>query len=214
MPFHLILAKDGRYEEDVTLSGRYMPIVMLTQTKNPNAKAKLEEARCRRPDDADIRYFFRHRFPNVRLVGGASHTNVGDHAACDDNVQIAYRLARCLTLSAKAKSYNKQIDPSQIIASYIAVLLHELAHCLLVWWSRGDCRTPDFGPLLRESGEFVEEAFLGGVLEGWALQVFEETGHRNTVWLFSGTGARDSAMSHWRKRHNFIGLKGCAPGKL
>jgi hypothetical protein len=67
----------------------------------------------------------------------------------------------------KAAPYKKRFDPSQIIATYIAVLLHELAHCLLVWWSRGNCRTPDLGPLLRESGCFIEEAFLGGVLEGW-----------------------------------------------
>lgn len=197
MPFRLIVAINGLDEEDVTLSGRYMPIVMLTKTvrealcehaglrqpfldllhhvyKNSNVKATLEEVRYRHPDDEDIRYFFRWRFPNIRLVtskGGAEfewgYTNVGVDAACDDNVQIAYQLAECLMLSAKSAPYRQRIDASQIIASYIAVLLHELAHRLLVWWSRGNCRTPDLGPLLRESGRFIEEAFLGGVLEGW-----------------------------------------------
>lgn len=67
----------------------------------------------------------------------------------------------------KTRPYNKRIDASQIIATYIVVLLHELAHRILVWWSRGNCHTPDLGPLLGESGRFIEEAFLGGVLEGW-----------------------------------------------
>ena len=50
---------------------------------------------------------------------------------------------------------------------YIIVLLHELGHRLLVWWSRGDCHTPDLGPILQESGCFIEKAFLGGIMEGW-----------------------------------------------
>lgn len=139
-----------------------------------NAEPKLDKAKSRRPDDDDICYFFTHRFPNVQLItseGGAGfelgNANVGVNAACDHNIQIAYRLAKCLKPSTKAAPYKKRIHPSQIIATYIAVLLHELAHCLLVWWSRGNCHTPDLGPLLRESGCFIEEAFLGGVLEGW-----------------------------------------------
>lgn len=194
MPFQVIVAKDGHNARDVTLSGRYMPIVLLTKRvrdslrqnatlrepflnllhhmyKALNAEPKLDKAQSRRPDDDDICYFFTHRFPNVQLItseGGAGfNTNVGVNAACDRNIQIACRLAKCLKLSTKAAPYKKRIHPSQIIATYIAVLLHELAHCLLVWWSRGNCHTPDLGPLLRESGCFIEEAFLGGVLEGW-----------------------------------------------
>jgi hypothetical protein len=67
----------------------------------------------------------------------------------------------------KAAPYKKQFDPTQIITTYIAILLHEPAHHLLVWWSQWNCHTPDLGPLLRESGYFIKEALLGGVLKGW-----------------------------------------------
>ena len=130
MPFQLSVAKDGHTPRDVTLSGRYMPIVLLTRTvrdslrqnatlrqpfanllhyvyEDANAKVKLDKARSRRPDDGDIRYFFKHRFPNVRLItheGSAGfqwgNTNVGVNAGRDDNIQIAYPLAKCLKLSA------------------------------------------------------------------------------------------------------------------
>ena len=48
--------------------------------------------------------------------------------------------------------------------------LHELAHQIVVWWSRGNCGAPQMlivGPKAREAREYVGTQFFGGVLEGW-----------------------------------------------
>jgi hypothetical protein len=50
---------------------------------------------------------------------------------------------------------------------FITVLLHKVAHRIVVWWSQGTCSTPQEAPVLGEAGEFIERLFLGGVLEGW-----------------------------------------------
>jgi len=46
-------------------------------------------------------------------------------------------------------------------------LLHELGHRLMVWWTQGSCRTPEYRPVLAEAGNFIERQFLGAPIGGW-----------------------------------------------
>jgi hypothetical protein len=51
---------------------------------------------------------------------------------------------------------------------FLGVLLHELGHRIVVWWSRGNCSTPQMlTAKAGEAGEYVETQIFGGVLEGW-----------------------------------------------
>jgi len=50
---------------------------------------------------------------------------------------------------------------------FVAVLLREVTHHIVVWWSQGSCNTPQAAPFLGEAGEFVERMFFGCVSEGW-----------------------------------------------
>lgn len=160
MPFQVIVAKDGHNARDVTLSGRYMPIVLLTKRvrdslrqnatlrepflnllhhmyKALNAEPKLDKAQSRRPDDDDICYFFTHRFPNVQLItseGGAGfNTNVGVNAACDRNIQIAYRLAKCLKPSTLHPIKNEFTLPR----SSLLILPSSCMNLHTAFWSGG-----------------------------------------------------------------------------
>jgi hypothetical protein len=45
----------------------------------------------------------------------------------------------------------------------IAVILHEFAHSLLVWYAGGACDSPRIGGIGGEGGNFVEKTLFGGI---------------------------------------------------
>ena len=52
---------------------------------------------------------------------------------------------------------------SRLWFMFIAVFLHELGHSSLVWYGMGACDSPQLGGIERESGEYIEKAFLGAI---------------------------------------------------
>ena len=48
------------------------------------------------------------------------------------------------------------------------VVLHEIGHRVMVWWTRGWCRKPDFSPVYAEAGTFIEQRFIGNDVAGWS----------------------------------------------
>jgi hypothetical protein len=57
------------------------------------------------------------------------------------------------------------VTANQLCVLFLAILLHELAHRILVWWSEGLCETPEHNPFFEEAGRFIEREFFGGVCE-------------------------------------------------
>lgn len=52
---------------------------------------------------------------------------------------------------------------SRLWFMFIAVFLHELGHSSLVWYGKGACDSPQLGSIERDSGEYIEKAFLGAI---------------------------------------------------
>ena len=44
-----------------------------------------------------------------------------------------------------------------------SVIAHEAIHRLLVWWSKGECHTPEIDGIEKESGSYVEMTWYGGI---------------------------------------------------
>ena len=43
------------------------------------------------------------------------------------------------------------------------VIAHEALHHLVVWWSKGECDSPDINGIAKESGSYIERVWYGGV---------------------------------------------------
>lgn len=59
------------------------------------------------------------------------------------------------------------IEAPQLGLMFTGILLRELAQIMLAWCSEGEYDTPSMKPTSSESGNYVEEAFFGGVIGGW-----------------------------------------------
>ena len=46
---------------------------------------------------------------------------------------------------------------------FTTVFLYELAHCAVVWYSRGCCNSPKLAGIEEEAGEYYEKTIFGGI---------------------------------------------------
>ncbi|KAF5385903.1 hypothetical protein D9615_002397 [Tricholomella constricta] len=148
--------------------------VLLNLYTSPSMSAKIPKIHPVPPTPQDVLDFFTSSWPEVRLMPYIKteteyvwgYTHVGPQASNDSGIHISFPLVQFW--SNMATSQNPTKFTVNIAASiFVTVLLYELSHCLIVWWSEGTCCTPKDLPILGESGEFIERELLGGVLEGW-----------------------------------------------
>ena len=67
---------------------------------------------------------------------------------------------------SKRKPQTNDYGTAKLKALLASIILHELAHRILIWWSRGYCDTPECQPYSAQAGCYIEKCFFGGVVEG------------------------------------------------
>ena len=76
-----------------------------------------------------------------------------------------------------------EITGVELSVLFIAVFLHELAHCSLVWYGKGCCNSPKLGGIEEEAGEYLEKTIFGGIS---SCEIDKQDLHIKTVGFFKG----------------------------
>jgi hypothetical protein len=78
------------------------------------------------------------------------------------------------------------------------ILIHEVAHHIMVWWTQGWCQTPFFHPVCAEVGNFLEEKFIGGggvIGIWWTLEKAGDFKHLQAISVMCGRASKVFAAS-------------------
>jgi hypothetical protein len=147
--------------------------------------SKFQNIRNYPPTDNDVVDFLTNSFPDLYMAPGNigpedvswHETWSGQGEADKEKIAINCRLVQLwlqavstvdvqciiLIISLSQASTPMVVGPSRLQLMFIAVFLHELGHSSLVWYSMGACDSWQLGSIERESGEYIEKAFLGAI---------------------------------------------------
>ncbi|THH08078.1 hypothetical protein EW146_g9110 [Bondarzewia mesenterica] len=164
-------------------------------------QSKIQEVRNKLPTDADVLDFLTNAFPDIYLVpGGLSagehwgYTSAGRGEVDKEYVSIIHFIVELWEQS----EMGDQAFWSRLTFIYVAVLLHEVAHSALLWYSRGACDSLQLGGINREAGYFIEKRLWGGIV---GVEVENSTMHLMDVgitsdgtFLFIDQAAADSVI--------------------
>lgn len=139
-----------------------------TKPQDVSNLTKIRQIRDHPPTDADVVDFLTNSFPALYLAPGDfgpegvswGETWSGREEADNQKVTINCRLIQLWLQIAHSPI---AASPSRLGLMFIAVFLHELGHSALVWYGRGVCDSPYLGGIEREGGNFIEQAFFGGI---------------------------------------------------
>ncbi|EDR02102.1 uncharacterized protein LACBIDRAFT_295499 [Laccaria bicolor S238N-H82] len=129
---------------------------------------KIRRIREHPPTDADVVEFLTNAFPDLYLAHGDFgpegvswvETMSGREEADSQKITINGKL---VLLWLQIVNTPITVGPARLSLMFIAIFLHELAHSALVWYGRGVCDSPQIGGIEREGGNYVEQAFFGGI---------------------------------------------------
>jgi hypothetical protein len=137
----------------------------------------------KRPTGDSVLEFFNCHWPEIRLVDPGDE---GDYVQVSRRqIPMSYPLVRCwlkkvslcglyflellfTVLQIKDENPTDGNGSAEKLALLLkSVILHELGHIIVSWWSEDTCVTPGAPPFFGEPGDYIEGLFFGGMLEGW-----------------------------------------------
>ncbi|THH03105.1 hypothetical protein EW146_g10507 [Bondarzewia mesenterica] len=165
-------------------------------------RAKIEQVRKNLPTDRDVLDFLTNAFPDIYLVPGYlateeadwGFTSAGRGEADKEYVSILYLIIEQWEQSGQG---NEALW-SRLVFVFMAVLLHEVAHSALLWYSRGACNSPQLGGIDEEAGCFIEKRLWGGISGAEFEDSTEHLVHvgitKDEKFLFIDKASADSAI--------------------
>ncbi|THH20064.1 hypothetical protein EW146_g1231 [Bondarzewia mesenterica] len=153
-------------------------------------RAKIEQVRKNLPTDRDVLDFLTNAFPDIYLVPGY----LAAEGADKEYVSILYLIIEQWEQSGQG---NEALW-SRLVFVFMAVLLHEVAHSALLWYSRGACNSPQLGGIDGEAGCFIEKRLWGGISGAEFEDSTERLVHvgitKDEKFLFIDKASADSAI--------------------